>query len=232
MRAVLISLVLTVAACDRPTNRTGAAFTATGELVAMSGGEGGARAACFTCHGLDGAGDGAGVPRLAGLDVGYLHKQLSDYGQALRADKVMSPIAARLTDADRRAVAAHYARLTTTTPSAPAEAAPAAYEPCAVCHGDTGQGVGEANPAIAGQPAAYTLDQLDRWRRMERRNDPQGVMSAVAAGLSAPDARAIAAWLGRRSASRPPDSDAASVSAAAEAHRRWAASRAARRPYR
>ncbi|OYX29708.1 MAG: hypothetical protein B7Y99_12710 [Caulobacterales bacterium 32-69-10] len=234
MRAALLSLagLLFAAGCDRPTNRTGAAFTATGELIALSGGENGADAACFTCHGLDGRGDGVSVPRLAGMPVGYLQKQMADYAQDLRADKVMGPIAKRLSDADVRAVAAHYARMTPAAGDVSATVAPAAYEPCAICHGDQGEGVGEANPSLAGQPAAYTLEQIDRWRHVHRRNDPKGVMSAAVSELSAPDAQAIAAWLGRQSASQPPDTDAASVSAAASALERWAASREARRPYR
>ena len=50
-------------------------FSATGELVALSGAGAGAANACVTCHGLQGQGDGAGAPRLAGLDAGevFLH---------------------------------------------------------------------------------------------------------------------------------------------------------------
>jgi len=226
----LLTLSL-LAACSRPAPEAGRAFSATGEVIALSGGEAGASKACFVCHGLDGHGDGASAPRLAGLDAGYLQKQLEDYAATLRPDPVMTPIAKRLTAEDRRAVALYYAR----RPAKAGEQAlspPAAYETCARCHGAQGQGIGAANPTIAGQPAGYTLEQLRRWRTAERRNDPSGVMVAAARSITDQEARAIAAWLEQADASRAPDTSAASLSDAGAAAAQWAASRAARHPGR
>src|SRR3546814_5826357 len=73
--------------CDAPSYRD--PFRATGETIAMSGGNGGAAAACFTCHGLEGEGDGEVSPRLAGLDPGYLHRQLDDYANGRREHEAM-----------------------------------------------------------------------------------------------------------------------------------------------
>lgn len=235
MRALLIpGLIAFAAACSPQTNETGERFTANGQVIAMGGGDGGAANACFSCHGLDGAGDGVSAPRLAGLDVGHLQKQLEDYAGGLRRDNAMTAIAKRLDDADRRAVAAWYASLP--LPPGPAVApgpAPAAYRTrCAVCHGAGGEGIGAANPALAGQPAAYTIDQLRRWRSGERRNDPRGVMSAAAAALTAAETRAIAAWLETAPTAPAPASGVASASAAAAAAARPAASREGRRPGR
>jgi cytochrome c553 len=243
----LLPAVLIVAtaatACTPATNNTGEAFTATGEIIAMSGGEGGAANACFSCHGLDGMGDGVSVPRLAGLDAGYLQKQLDDYANETRADAVMSPIAKWLDDGDRRAVAAWYAALPSppTDAASPATPAPALYRngatdrgviACASCHGETGLGVGRGNPALAGQPAAYTLEQLRRWKTAERRNDPRGVMADAVAGLTEAEIRTLAVWLETLPTAPPPASDAASASAAAAAAAPPAASRGARRPDR
>ena len=244
MRLIPLVLVLAAAAaaCTPATNDTGEAFTANGEIIAMGGGEGGAANACFSCHGLDGMGDGVSVPRLAGLDAGYLQKQLEDYAIETRADAVMGPIAQRLDDGDRRAVAVWYAAL----PPPPGETGPATPAPpvyvsgapdrgviaCASCHGADGQGVGRGNPAISGQPAAYTLEQLRRWKTAERRNDPRGVMTDAIAGLSEAEMRTIAAWLETLPTVPPPASDAASASAAAAAAARPEASRGTRRPGR
>ena len=238
----VLALAAVAAACSPATNRTGEAFTADGEIIALSGGEGGAANACFSCHGLDGMGDGVSVPRLAGLDAGYLQKQLVDYANETRADEVMSPIAKWLDDGDRRAVAARYAALPAPTDgTAEAAPAPAIYRigaadrgviACASCHGETGLGVGRGNPAIAGQPAAYTLEQLRRWKTAERRNDPRGVMADAVAGLSEAEMRTIAAWLETLPTAPPPASDAASASAAATAAARPATSRGTRRPGR
>ena len=240
MRALLL-LLLATAACSPRTNETGAAFTRTGQVIAMSGGEGGAANACFSCHGLDGAGDGVSVPRLSGLHAGYLQKQMEDYANDLRQDTVMTEVARWLDDGDRRAVSAWYASLPAPAMTGAAGPAPAIYltgDPtrnvaaCASCHGVDGLGVGSGNPAIAAQPAAYTIEQIRRWKTAERRNDPRGMMAEAVAGLTAAETDRIAAWLEILPAAPPPDSDAASASAAASAAARPAASRGVRRPDR
>jgi len=225
---LFLTAALLLTGCTVADERAGAAYKASGELIALSGGDGGAANACVTCHGIQGQGDDGLAPRLAGLSAGYLEKQLADYAKALRPDKVMAPIANHLSDTDRRAVSAYYAAMTPAVGGQTALPAPASYAAqCAVCHGEQGEGVGPANPALAGQSAAYTKAQLQRFARSERRNDPQGVMSASAAALSPPEVEAIATWLSTRSAARPPRSDAASLSAAQSSARQWAASHAA-----
>ena len=124
---VLPLLLLPLVACAPPSNETGAAFTQTGEIIAMGGGEGGPANACFTCHGLDGAGDGVSVPRLAGLDAGYLQKQMEDYAKDVRQDVVMREVARWLDDGDRRAVAQFYADMPAPPARAPASPPPAIY---------------------------------------------------------------------------------------------------------
>src|SRR5690606_23988349 len=96
--------------CDAPP-RYSDPFRATGETIAMSGGDAGAAAACFTCHGIEGEGDGRLSPRLAGLDAGYLHRQLDDYASGRREHEAMRAIAKKLTAADRSKVASYYAAL-------------------------------------------------------------------------------------------------------------------------
>lgn len=232
---------LAVAACHPATNETEATLTATGELVALSGGGAGARNACFTCHGLDGMGDGDAVPRLAGMDAGYLQKQMQDYADDRRRDDVMSGIARRLNDDERRSVVAWYASLPVAdgpSNSAPSPVIYARGDPrrgiiaCATCHGDQGQGLGPGNPSVAGQPAAYTREQLMRWKRTDRRNDPRGVMTAAVAPLTSAEMDEIAAWLQTRSPSRPPGSGVASASVSATAAAEPAASRGIRHPDR
>lgn len=233
----MLSVLTAVTACERPPSRTDAALSATGRTIAMSGGAGGAKNACFACHGLDGAGDGVSTPRLAGLQAGYLQKQMQDYASGLRPDPVMTPVARALDDEARRAAVAYYAGL-----SAPAGgeagAAPVLWregdparglQACAACHGDQGQGVGGGQPALAGQPEAYTREQLERWRLAKRRNDPRGAMADIARKLTSAEVDAIAAWLRRRPASPAPATDAASASGASAAAGRSAASRAGRR---
>lgn len=242
----LLGLILASAglvACDATPGETDRAFSASGQVVAMGGGAGGAANACFTCHGLQGQGDGVSTPRLAGLDAGYLQKQMEDYASGLRPDDVMSRIAKGLEADSRRAVAAWYAGLPADDKARPAP--PASPPPiwisgdasrgitaCSACHGAAGQGAGEGQPIVAGQPAAYTLEQIDRWKSGKRRNDPRGVMAAAVQRLTDAEARAIARWLSDQPASPAPASAAASASVSAAAAARPAASRETRRPDR
>lgn len=208
---VLTALLLT-SACSVERSRD--PFTASGELIAMSGGDAGAGAACFTCHGLEGRGDGGLTPRLAGLRAGYLHKQMEDYAAGLRSHPSMTTIAEALRSDERRAVANYYAAMA--APEAPMpetvtrEAAPQAVwrlyhrgdparglEPCATCHGEAGEGAGLANPRLAGQPPAYLAEQLRQWRDGERRNDPTGVMLTISRRLTGSEVRSLSRYAAR-----------------------------------
>lgn len=193
-------------------------FTETGRVIAFGGGDAGARNACFRCHGFEGEGDGKLAPRLAGLQAGYLQKQLEDYAAQTRPDPVMTPIARHLADRDRRAVAAWYASLPPPV-SAPdrrlgAELGRRIYieglpsrgvRACAACHGASAEGRGLANPALAGQPAAYTQEQLQRWKKGERRNDPRGVMVDVSRRLEDHEIAAVSQWLAAQPPAGRPD---------------------------
>lgn len=185
----------------------------------MSGGDAGAEAACSTCHGLKGEGDGRDTPRLAGLDAGYLHRQLDDYANGRREHPAMRAIARKLSDNDRSKVSAFYAaRQPVAWPveaGIPAGASlydegdPARGLPsCASCHG-IGGGGDAANPPLAGQPAAYIAGQLRAWREAKRYNDPLGEMRRVSRLLSPPELAAVS----RHAASfplRPPEARATS----------------------
>jgi cytochrome c553 len=242
VRALPFALVgLALAACDTTPGATDRAFQASGQVIAMGGGAGGAGNACFTCHGLNGEGDGVSSPRLAGLDQGYLQKQLEDYASGLRPDDVMTRVARGLDQDARREVSAWYAGLP--PPALPvSRAAPPplwltgdaarGIVACASCHGVEGQGAGEGQPSVSGQPTAYTLEQIDRWQSGQRRNDPRGVMAAAVQHLTEEEARAIAAWLSTRPAAQAHANASASASVSASAAARPAASRETRRPDR
>ena len=106
----LFAIVLSTACTDRMSSSDDR-WSAGGELIAMSGGEGGARYACVTCHGARGEGNGFDAPRLAGLPAGYLQKQMEDYARGLRPHEVMRDAARFLDSHERVRVANHYAAL-------------------------------------------------------------------------------------------------------------------------
>ena len=180
-------------------------FSATGEMIAYSGGAAGPTNACFTCHGLMGEGDDAGTPRLAGLPAGYLVKQLRDYADGRRRHKEMHWIASRLSREDHLEVARWYASLPMSVEpsSATLPSGAALYlqgdpgrrlPPCAACHGTAGEGRGGANPPLAGQPPAYLADQIRRWRSGERQNDPSGAMLKISGALSQAEIEAVSGY--------------------------------------
>jgi cytochrome c553 len=186
---------------------------ARGHLIAVGGGPGGAGAACFSCHGLQGQGDAGGAfPRLAGLDASYLAKQMEDYASGARTNVTMTRISHALSQADRQSVSLYYAGLPAGAPTVRSAAvadprlvqwgavlyaqgsAERGVQACANCHGPGGQGLNATYPSIAGQSAAYVEAQLLLWREGARSNDIHDVMGAVARQMTDEDIRAVSAY--------------------------------------
>lgn len=201
---ILLGLSGLLASCHAAQPAAHDPFTETGELVALSGGDSGAANACFTCHGLTGRGNGAGTPRLAGIDVGYLNRQMESYAAGTRQHPEMQAIAARLSARDRQSVSAYYAAMpfATRPGGSPASTSPLYTQgdperglwPCAACHGANGEGIGPGNPPLAGQPAGYIAEQMHAWRRGERRNDPSNMMLVISRRLTPAEIASVAAY--------------------------------------
>lgn len=217
---MLASLTWLTAGCAQVAPRQDA-FEQSGELIALSGGDAGARGACVTCHGLNGEGDGNLVPRLAGLDRGYFARQMEFYTKGMRRHPQMAWIANRMDGPAREKLARYYAAL----PVPPSregmenscEAAklyhhgdPARGLPsCASCHGADGAG-NAGNPPLAGQPAPYMSEQLRQWAQGERYGDPLYVMTRISRVLTDAERNAVAGYIpDRRDATRSPESRAA-----------------------
>ena len=196
---VLVAALLATACTDRmrpSDDRWGRG----GELIAMSGGEGGARYACASCHGARGEGNGFDAPRLAGLPAGYLQKQMEDYAAGLRAHALMRDVARFLDSAERVQVASYYAALPPlalppATEDAVAATAPALYaRACQQCHGAEGMG-SAGGPPLNAQPAFYLAQQLQDWQVSKRRNDGNHVMLKVAQQLKPAEVHQLSLYL-------------------------------------
>lgn len=198
-------LALGAAACS--SDPAGPArYSRSGELIALSGGDSGAAGACMNCHGPRGEGDSNLAPRLAGLDSGYLVRQLTFFAEGLRSHPQMRSIAGRMTSSQRLAVARHYAAMPVPPLCGTAiGAGRALYQfgdarrgipACAGCHGVRGEG-NPGNPALAGQTASYVLRQFEAWRLGQRRGDPDATMTAISQRLSPAQASALAAHVHR-----------------------------------
>lgn len=195
----LCALGLTTACTDRMDSSEDR-FSRGGQLIAMSGGEGGARYACATCHGVRGEGNGFDAPRLAGLPAGYLQKQMEDYATGLRPHEVMRDVARFLDSHERVRVANHYAALPPqalppATNETIAAATPGLYaSTCQQCHGVDGVGTA-SGPPLNAQPAFYLTQQLQDWQLSKRRNDGNHVMLKVAQQLDAGQVSQLSLYL-------------------------------------
>lgn len=189
---------------------TTASHAADGKDIAANGTANGAPA-CSSCHGEQGEGQpAAGFPRLAGLNATYIEHQLANFQDNSRKNDTMQPVAAALSDDERKAVATYYAGL-----NAPKAAEDSAPDPslvkagaaiasvgdwskglpaCGQCHGTNGLGVGASFPGIAGQSSAYIENELTAWKSGERKNDPMGLMANVAKKLDDNQIKAVAAY--------------------------------------
>ncbi|MGE5503799.1 MAG: c-type cytochrome [Actinomycetota bacterium] len=92
---------------------------------------------------------------------------------------------------------------------AAAQAAPAevvlAAESCGACHGDGGVSAGPTMPSLAGQPKAYFVTAMQRFKSGER---PSTVMGRLARGYTDAEIDAMGAWFAARkpvAASQPLD---------------------------
>lgn len=181
-----------------------------------------AAAVCVACHQADGGGMATpGVepwPALAGLDAGYIVRQLQAFKSGGRGSISMQPFAMMLNDEQMQDVAAYYAALPPVPPKAPEGVDEALLRhgerlalrgdweryivACASCHGPGNNGVGGDFPRLTGQLPEYLRTQLLAYRDGSRANDPQDLMGTIARRMSDRDIEAVSAWLGAQRAAR------------------------------
>lgn len=217
MLVCALAALLPLAACTDRLSPSDDRWGQSGALIAVSGGEGGARYACLHCHGARGEGNGFDAPRLAGLPAGYLQKQMEDYAAGLRPHEVMRDVSRFLDSHERVLVANHYAALPVVAQKAttagvstaavvaqrgpqaqaePADPATAALytQRCAQCHGADAFGT-PAGPPLAAQPAFYLAQQLQDWQVSKRRNDSERAMLSAAQQLTTHEVRQLSLYL-------------------------------------
>jgi len=168
---------------------------------------------CVACHGADGNSIAPANPKLAGQIPDYLQKQLSNFKsqggkKPERDNAIMAGMAATLSDADVKNVAAYYSA----QPLKPAYAhdkelaalgqkmyrggnAEAGVPACAGCHGPRGAGNPAQYPRIAGQYPEYLEAQLKAFRSGGRANDSNAMMRGVAARMTDAEIKAVADYV-------------------------------------
>jgi cytochrome c553 len=163
---------------------------------------------CAACHMADGNSAGAPNPKLAGQHADYLVKQLREYKSKKRDNAVMAGMATPLSEADMQNVAAYFATQKSKpnfgkTPATRdlgqkiyrAGIAEKGVPACAGCHGASGAGMPAQYPRLAGQHAAYTLEELKDFAEGKRANDANSMMRTVAAKMNEKEMSAVAEYI-------------------------------------
>lgn len=167
-------------------------------------------ATCNGCHAPDRLAPESLIPRLAGQSATYLEQALTAYAGETRHSGVMAVAIEKLTEAELRDLARHFAGegadptpllyssrfeqgQTLASKGDPSRGVPA----CLSCHDNA-----EANPSyprLSGQPAAYLANQLRLFVEKKRGGGPfEEVMTRAAAKLVANDISALAAYFSAR----------------------------------
>lgn len=161
---------------------------------------------CAACHGPDGNSVVADFPKLAGQQKSYLLREMQDYKEGRRHHEIMSTLMAGLNEEDLEALADYYAAQRPT----PGEVSKpellslgkriylegntqSGVPSCDGCHEENGEG-SKKFPRVAGQHAAYSLEQLNQYATGRRSNGVR-VMRTIAQRLTREEAEAVAQYM-------------------------------------
>ena len=155
---------------------------------------------CAACHGNDGNSIDPAVPSLAGQPAQAIATQLFQFREGNRKDPQMSPMAAKLSNADLNDLAAYFAGQKMAPPKHHTAPASGAAGPelakklnCTQCHGPALLGQ-QHIPRLAGQQLEYLRNQL-RAFKAGKRADLDGNMTAAAQALSDKDIEVLADYI-------------------------------------
>lgn len=161
---------------------------------------------CAACHTNDGSRGSPANPIIQGQHPEYLVKQLTEFKSGKRANPIMQGMAAALSEADMKNVAAFYASKQPKPGFAKDKTlvelgekiyrggiADRMIPACAGCHGPSGAGIPVQYPRLSGQHSDYTAAQLTAFRSGARANSPQ--MMGVAAKMNDKEIKAVADYI-------------------------------------
>lgn len=169
---------------------------------------------CVACHGADGNSVNPQWPKIAGLGERYFVSQLKAFKEGpggLRQTAnaaMMYGMVAALSEQDMADLAAYYQSQTRTIGVtndkflAKGEAIYRGGNPdfgsaaCIGCHGPQGNGnVLAGFPAVSGQHAEYTYNQLQAFHDEKRHGDPNGMMRNMVRKMSNEEMKAVAEYM-------------------------------------
>lgn len=161
---------------------------------------------CAACHTADGSRGAPANPIISGQHPEYIVKQLAEFKAGKRANPIMQGMAAPLSEADMKNVAAFYAGVQPKPGFAKSKdtvtlgekiyrggIAERSVPACSGCHGPTGSGLPSQYPRVRGQHADYTEAQLKAFRDGGRKNSPQ--MTGVVAKMNDREIKAVSDYI-------------------------------------
>ena len=159
---------------------------------------------CAACHGPSGIAGTPNTPSLAGHPVLYTQTQLFLFREGQRVHEVMNAVTKGMSDEMLTALAEHYAKLASGTPSSGADAKVdpkldqrgrelATSHRCATCHLPDYAGRDQM-PRLAGQRVDYLLKALRDYKTGARSGDG-AQMAEVVYGLTDDDLKAVAHYI-------------------------------------
>lgn len=167
---------------------------------------------CAACHGANGNSVNPEWPKIAGQHAGYAFEQLKLYklpqNESPRFNALMFGQVQNLDEDDMRNLAAFFSTQGIEAGTADPELVARGQKiyrggiadnnvpACLACHGPAGQGLAAAGyPAVGGQHAVYTVQQLKAYATGTRRSDPNRMMRDIAASMSEADMEAVASFI-------------------------------------
>ncbi len=157
-------------------------------------------AACAACHGEGGNSTNPEWPSLAAQPAQFISTSLFMFREGNRKNDLMTPMAAKLSNAEMNDLAAYFAAQKAVPPQYKSRPENAAAGPglakkynCSQCHGPALRGQ-QHIPRIAGQQHAYLLIQL-RGFKAGTRADIDGNMTSAAQAVSEKDLEVLADYL-------------------------------------
>ena len=132
---------------------------------------------CTACHGTNGGSVAPAIPHLAAQRERYLLASLIEYKDGKRTHAALRDIAAQMSEADMRNVAAYFASLPPVANAAvkdvkhtsPYEKGKTLAAECAKCHGEDGNSTAAGTPTLAGQQPHYLIASILEYHRDDRK---------------------------------------------------------------
>ena len=155
---------------------------------------------CVACHGENGNSTNPAFPSLSGQPKQFIVSALYQFREGKRQNEIMSPMAAKLSNADMNDLAAYFG--SQPAPTTQHKTAPANVEKgrqlsvqnnCVACHAANLMGQ-QHIPRLAGQHRDYLRAQLASFKASTR-GEMDGVMTSAAQALTPDDIDVLADYL-------------------------------------